>query len=182
MGGIRRLSVAVVVNHRKEADDNGKVTFKPLSDAEKAQITDLVKEAMGFNKERGDSLNVVNSPFALPEKEAVAETPLWRQPETIDIAKDTGKYLVIAAVLGYLFFAHMRPLLKRVAEDVQSTPRLSSSAGQGQEVAEAQLLEREQAPVQGHSYQKNLEMARQLARHEPKLVANVVKTWVRGDD
>jgi flagellar biosynthesis/type III secretory pathway M-ring protein FliF/YscJ len=49
-------------------------------------------------------------------------------------------------------------------------------------VAEAQLLEREQAPVQGHSYQKNLEMARQLARHEPKLVANVVKTWVRGDD
>jgi flagellar M-ring protein FliF len=180
MGGIRRLSVAVVVNHRKEVDETGKAAFKPLSDAEKAQITDLVKEAMGFNRERGDSLNVVNSPFAQPEKEQVAETPMWRQPETVELAKDTGKYLVIAAVLGYLFLAHIRPLLKRVAEEVQSPPRLPSSTAHGQEVAEAQVLEREQ--VQPRTYQKNLEMARQLARHEPKLVANVVKTWVRGDD
>lgn len=180
MGGIRRLSVAVVVNHKREVDETGKVTLKPLSDAEKAQITDLVKEAMGFNKERGDSLNVVNSPFALPEKEPVAETPMWRQPETIELAKNSGKYLVIAAVLGYLFLAYLRPLLKRVAEEAQSPPRLPAATSKGEEVTEAQLLEREQ--VQPRSYQKNLEMARQLARHEPKLVANVVKTWVRGDD
>ena len=36
---------------------------------EKAQITDLVKGAMGFNKERGDTLSVANSPFTGAERE-----------------------------------------------------------------------------------------------------------------
>ena len=180
MGGIKRLSVAVVVNHRKEVDETGKITFKPLSEAEKAQITDLVKEAMGFNKERGDSLNVANSPFAVPDREPVAELPAWRQPETIQVAKESGKYLLIAGVLGYIFFAYLRPMLKRVADGVPNPLRLPAAGGkEGDEVADAQLIERKD--VQPRSYQRNLEMARQLARQEPKLVANVVKTWVRGD-
>jgi flagellar M-ring protein FliF len=58
MGGLKRLSVAVVVNYKRETDKDGKVTMTPLSDTEKTQITDLVKEAMGFSKERGDTLNV----------------------------------------------------------------------------------------------------------------------------
>jgi flagellar M-ring protein FliF len=180
MGGIKRLSVAVVVNHRKEADETGKITFKPLSEAEKAQIADLVKEAMGFNKERGDSLNVANSPFAVPDREPVAELPAWKQPETIQVAKESGKYLLIAGVLGYLFFAYLRPMLKRVADGLPNPLRLPAAGGkEGDEVAGAQLIERKD--VQPRTYQRNLEMARQLARQEPKLVANVVKTWVRGD-
>ena len=174
------MSVAVVVNHKKEVDETGKVTFKPLSDAEKAQITDLVKEAMGFSKERGDSLNVVNSPFAVPDREPVAELPVWRQPETIQVAKESGKYLLIAGVLGYLFFAYLQPMLKRVAEGIPTPLRLPAAGGKEEdEVADPQLIERKD--VQPRSYQRNLEMARQLARQEPKLVANVVKTWVRGD-
>ena len=180
MGGIKRLSVAVVVNHRREADETGKITFKPLSEAEKAQIADLVKEAMGFNKERGDSLNVANSPFAVPDREPVAELPAWKQPETIQVAKESGKYLLIAGVLGYLFFAYLRPMLKRVADGMPNPLRLPAAGGKEEDkVADAQLIERKD--VQPRSYQRNLEMARQLARQEPKLVANVVKTWVRGD-
>ena len=61
VGGVKRLSVAVVVNHRKVTDEKGLVSTQPLSEAEKTQITDLVKEAMGFSRERGDSVNVANS-------------------------------------------------------------------------------------------------------------------------
>jgi flagellar M-ring protein FliF len=181
MGGIKRLSVAVVVNYKKAVDESGKVTFRPLTDAENAQITDLVKEAMGFSKERGDSLNVVNSPFAVPEREPVLELPVWQQPEKVQIAKDSGKYLLVSGILGYLFFAYLRPMLRRVTEGVQAPLRLPASGGQaGDEIAEGQLIERKDP--QPRSYQKNLEMARQLAREEPKMVANVVKTWVRADD
>ena len=67
MGGLKRLSVAVVVNYKHEIDKAGKVTVRPLSDDEKTQITNLVKEAMGYNKDRGDTLNVVNSAFAGPD-------------------------------------------------------------------------------------------------------------------
>jgi len=181
MGGIKRLSVAVVVNYKKEVDGSGKVTSRPLTDAEKAQITELVQEAMGYNKERGDSLNVVNSPFATPDTEPIADLPLWQQPDKVQIAKDSGKYLLVAAVLGYLFFVYLLPLLRRLSEAVQTPLRLSAPNDQGDdEAAEGQLMER--AAIPQRNYQRNLEMARQLARQEPKMVANVVKTWVRGNE
>jgi flagellar M-ring protein FliF len=44
--------VAVVVNYKKQMDKDGKVTMVPLTDVEKTQVTNLVKEAMGFNQER----------------------------------------------------------------------------------------------------------------------------------
>ena len=51
MGGVKRLSVAVVINYKSETDKNGKVTTRALTDVEKNQLTDLIREAMGFNKE-----------------------------------------------------------------------------------------------------------------------------------
>ncbi|MFL6715888.1 MAG: flagellar basal-body MS-ring/collar protein FliF, partial [Burkholderiaceae bacterium] len=102
MGGLRRLSVAVVLNYRTEVGKNGKPTSRALTDAEKAQITDLIKEAMGFNKERGDSLNVVNTAFNEPQKEIVPETPWWRSPDTISLAKSVGRYALFAALIAYL--------------------------------------------------------------------------------
>jgi len=64
MGGIKRLNVAVVVNNMQVTDKAGKATYRPLTAAEKKQINDLAMQAMGFNKERGDALTVVNSSFA----------------------------------------------------------------------------------------------------------------------
>ncbi|PIX05060.1 MAG: flagellar basal body M-ring protein FliF, partial [Gallionellales bacterium CG_4_8_14_3_um_filter_54_18] len=45
VGMIKRLSVAVVVNNRKVTDAKGKVSVVPLTDAEKSQINNLVKDA-----------------------------------------------------------------------------------------------------------------------------------------
>ena len=114
MGGVKRLSVAVVVNYKTETDKSGKTTTRPLTDVEKEQITDLAREAMGFNKDRGDTLNVVNSPFAGPEKETIVELPLWKQPDTIEMAKQLGRYLLIAAVIAYLFFGYLKPMLYKL--------------------------------------------------------------------
>src|SRR5690606_30704491 len=124
MGGVKRLSVAVVVNYRKELDEDGKVVMKPLSDPEKAQITDLVKEAMGFNKDRGDSLNVLNTPFATPERLEVEELPLWKQPDMRQLALTVGKYLLAGIILLYLFFAVLKPMLQRVAATFDPPPPL----------------------------------------------------------
>ncbi|HNE41883.1 MAG TPA: flagellar basal-body MS-ring/collar protein FliF, partial [Rhodocyclaceae bacterium] len=68
MGAIRRLSAAVVVNHRQETGKDGKSAVKPLPEAEMKQINDLVREAMGFSKERGDTLSVANAPFTASDK------------------------------------------------------------------------------------------------------------------
>ncbi|HJV79609.1 flagellar basal-body MS-ring/collar protein FliF [Noviherbaspirillum sp.] len=172
MGGIQRLSVAVVVNYKKEIGKDGKVTMKPLSDAEKAQITDLVKEAMGFSKDRGDSLNVVNSPFAGAEKEVIPETPIWKRPEALNMAMGAGKYVLAAAILAYLFFAVLKPLLRKIAKTFE--PPAAPP-----ETAVAQIShDVEPMGSKQRTYQDNLDAAKQLARNDPKMVANVVKAWV----
>jgi flagellar M-ring protein FliF len=179
MGGLKRLSVAVVVNYKRDVDKAGKPVIKPLTDAEKAQITDLVKEAMGFNKERGDSLNVVNSPFAGMEKDAISDLPMWKQPENIELAKEIGKYLIIALILLYLFFGILRPLLRKLMGKDVPPPVAEPTAG-------AEQIEHEEdpdvvlTPISG--YQQNLQMVKQLAVDDPRVVANVVKTWVSGNE
>ena len=77
-GAIKRLSAAVVVNHQTTMDDKGKPVTKALTDQQIEQMTALVRESIGFNKERGDSLNVLNSPFVTPEKTPYVEPPVWK--------------------------------------------------------------------------------------------------------
>ena len=185
MGGLKRLSVAVVVNFRNTTDKAGKIISRPLTAAEKTQITDLVKEAMGYNQQRGDTLNVVNSPFAGTEKELIPDVPLWKQPENIQLAKDIGKYLIAIAVLLYLFFRVLKPMLGKLsaaadaraalpAPDADDVVHLSHMSADGE------LMDLTTHGVLG--YQQNLEIAKQLAKQDPKVVANVVKTWVNGNE
>lgn len=177
IGGIKRLSVAVVVNHRKVTDPNGVVSVQPLAEAEKAQITDLVKEAMGFNKERGDSLNVVNSPFTDTEREAVPELPLWQQPEMIELAKQVAKTLLIGALILYLVLGVLRPMLKRMNQPLPEEPPLLAESSGG-EALKSIPTRPQAAQLSEHDHDQKLALARQLARDDPKMVASVIKQWV----
>lgn len=174
MGGLKRLSVAVVVNYKKETKD-GKTALTPLTDAEKTQISDLVKEAMGYNKERGDTLNVVNTPFAVTEKETIVDPPLWKRPEVHSMAITAGKYLLAGLVILYLFFAVLKPMLRKI-----------SSGFSFQQAPVNQNVNFNVQPAEpmggGRGYQQNLEAAKQLARQDPKVVANVVKGWVGSNE
>ena len=198
MGGVKRISVAIVLNYKSETDKNGKVTTRALTDVEKTQITDLAKEAMGFNKERGDTLNVVNSPFAGPEKEVIEEIPLWKQPENIALAKELGKYLLVGIVLAYLFFGYLKPMLykimgkdeaeqkekeRREQEEKEKLEALEREAEEEEDGTVVKLSGEEASQVakQTQSYESNLEMARTLARDDPRIVANVIKTWVNNE-
>ena len=110
IGTIKRLSTAVVVNHRKDA----KGLMKPLPDADLKQINDLVKEAMGYNKDRGDTLSVASSPFTASDKTEM-DIPLWKDPDILALAKDLFKYGAIAAIIAYLMLKVVMPLIKTMA-------------------------------------------------------------------
>ncbi|NMM36030.1 MAG: flagellar M-ring protein FliF [Glaciimonas sp.] len=185
MGGIKRLSVAVVVNYKKVTNSAGKTSSVALTDIEKTQITDLVKEAMGYDKERGDSLNVVNSPFAGMTEEVIAELPLWKQPEMIALAKEIGKYLLAGIVLLYLFFRVLKPMLRKLTQVTAVNGAAALPAPDGDEDPvqignAAKMLAQEKRQLSG--YDKNLETAKQLAKENPKIVANVVKSWVNSNE
>ncbi len=166
VGTIKRLSVAVVVNHRKEVAQDGKASFKPLATKEMAQINDLVKEAMGYNKDRGDTLNVQNSPFAAGEPQDVPETPAWKNPTIIGWVLEGLKYLVFAGLAGYLLLGVALPFLRKLMARAAQIPAMQ------EEVAHA-------APG-AVGYDQKVQAARDLARQEPKAVATVIKDWVGG--
>lgn len=169
VGGIKRLSVAVVVNFKKTVEKDGKISAKPLSAAEMTQISNLVKEAMGYRQQRGDTLNVVNASF-----NAVAETvpavPLWKDPSMIALAKEIAKNLLIAAVVFFLVFGVLRPLLKELATP---PPR---------PVVQAEVEGVSGARPGRAGYEEQLMVAKQMAKQEPKIVAGVVKEWIGGNE
>lgn len=175
VGGLKRLSVAVVVNYKQSADAEGKVSLKPLTEAETTQITNLVKEAMGFNAERGDSINVVNTPFARAEPEILPEQPWWKQPdmaEYLQMARTAGKYLLMVAALALLYLRVLKPLMKRLSEAARMPPPSQNLH-----------LQHAQAALPGQrNYQDNLTRAQQLANQDPRVVANIVKTWVGSNE
>ena len=58
----------------------------PLTEQQMEKMTALVRETIGFNKDRGDSVNLMNAAFA-QEKIDVPEVPLWKQPEMQELAR-----------------------------------------------------------------------------------------------
>jgi flagellar M-ring protein FliF len=176
-GNIKRLSIAVVVNNPSSTDKDGKVTSRPYTDAEKEQISALVKETVGFDDKRGDSLNLLNSAFN-NEQVTVPETPIWKQPDTIATAKDIFKFLLIAGGIGFLLFGVIKPAFKTITE--QSAAQEEAWAAMPHQVAHHAGGATGQYAAQqaGSSYEDNLQLAKQLAKEDPKIVATVVKEWV----
>ncbi len=172
VGRIKRLSVAVVVNNRTFTDKDGKTGSKPLSESEKDQITALVKEAMGFNANRNDSLNVLNSAFNEEKVAPTPEIPVWKQPEVITLAKDVLKYLLIAGIGLFLLFGVIRPAFRNF---------MAASEKEKKEESEAQhpvVHELSEAERTALSFETSLQAVKQMAKDEPKIVATVVKEWV----
>ena len=180
MGGLKRLSVAVVVNYKQVTGKDGKTSMAPLTEAEKNQITDLVREAMGYNKDRGDTLNVVNSPFA-GANDTVQKLPLWERPELIDMAIQAAKYLGLGILLLIIYKKMLKPLLAKLAppEPLALTDETDAD-GVPHKAGAHPHEEQEVEPmgVQFPTYKQNLEAAKELARKDPKVVANIVKSWV----
>lgn len=174
VGSIKRLSVAVVVNgNRKVSDAKGKTSTKILTDAEKEQIDNLVRDAVGFDQARGDSLNVQVAAFT-ESKEIVEELPLWERPDIIELGKELLKYALIAAVMLFVIFRVIKPALDTLLT-------LKSSTGGFTAAQESEAIPEATYAPSNPSYEQSLQTARQIAQQEPMIVASVIKEWVGGN-
>lgn len=184
-GRVRKLSVAVVVRNPSVTDDKGQVTPKPLSDEERKRVESLVKEAIGYDATRGDTINVIGADFLVPPPvEPLPEPPIWKQPWVWDVVRQVaGGLFALFIVLGVL-----RPTLKALVrrEDAPAP----ASAGErdtlalppgGVSVAELQgsgAVPQLQGPVGAAS---ELERARGVVTQDARLAAQVVRNWVGAD-
>lgn len=196
-GTLRRLSVAVVVDDRVQVDAEGAVTQLPRTPEELSRIETLVREAIGYNARRGDSVRIVNAAFRAPETmEPLPEPPLWEQAWFWDLMRQIGGILLVLV----LIFGVLRPAMNRLAAPAtvggQAGEGALATAGgpeaefAGREEGLGQMLgddadevaalpsgEKVRLPGPG-SYESTLEAARQLVRDDPKRVAQVVRHWI----
>lgn len=176
-GRVKRVSVAVLVDNVHQVAEDGTSKDRPLTKPEVEDITRLVKDAVGFDEARGDSVNVVNQPF-LP---VVTETlkpepiPLWQRPMVRDIARLVlGALVLVALTLGVL-----RPLIKNLStmSVAGAVPALLTAADGGAPAA-VPMPAVPAAAAQSVGYEQQLAQARGLVTQDSKRVAQVVKTWV----
>ena len=181
-GVIKRLSAAVVINHQTVTDDKGKTTTTPLSEQQIEKMTALVREAIGFSKERGDSVNLMNAAF-VKEKIAVVDMPLWKQAEVQDMARSLAWPVGTVALAALILLGAVRPALKAFANP-PDTWRQHQVDALVAEDTERPLLAAPGAKRDDPAIAAGvlaLEDARKLTRDNPTAVANIVKTWMNGE-
>jgi len=192
-GSLRRLSVAVVVDDKVITGEDGSITRLERTPEELARMTELVKKAVGFDAERGDSVNVMNSSFVpTADAEPLPEPPIWEQAWLQDLLKKLlGALLVLVLIFGVL-----KPVMRSLAAPKGKELVLAEGEGGAPGEGAAEGMAEDTLSLTGKTadagvqptlggppgpYAQNLATAHAAVEQDPKLVAQVVKNWVKED-
>lgn len=194
-GVIRRISVSVAVDYKMgEAKGEEAAKPEPRTQAELQNIRRLLQGGIGFDVQRGDTIEVVSVPFTRAEAIAAKELPIYEQEWFMRVVK-----LGLAAlVIIVLILAVVKPMLKRLIypEDTTETyDEMSMSRGVDLGDETIDLLNKEfDAKSVGfaadgtlmlpdlHGDEDLLKAVRALVANEPELSSLVVKNWLSEDE
>jgi flagellar M-ring protein FliF len=176
-GTIKRLSAAVVLNHKTATDARGKVTSTPWTQEELDKLSSLVQQGIGYSKDRGDTVQVVNTSFRTEPVPKAVETPLLQQPWVMDNVRSLGAPAALALLALLIVFTMIKPSMRMLAP-VQSP--MTAGGSQLQAVVDDPLPDGagqdNVLAVEGPKPNAKVTAARQLARQNPAAVAHVVRT------
>ena len=171
-GTVKRINAAVVVNNRSTTDAKGKTTVTPLTNEEIEKLTALVQESIGYSKERGDSVKVINAPFRAEQAPKADDLPLWQQPWLTDLVRAGGVPTALALVGLFVVFGLIRPALRAALPVPAKGQQLDAVVDDEPEVLPA---------LEAPKVANQLTDARTLAKENPAAVANIVRGWVSGE-
>ena len=192
-GSLKRLTVAVVVDDKVVKNADGSETLVPWSENELERLAILVRDAVGFSAVRGDSVNVLNSPFANRVIDTGAtEIPWWDLWITPNI-----KYIASVLIILLIVFGLLRPMFKslskqgaQLAEEEEARQLAALEAAGG--VNGLENMSDETVTLTGGSalllpgpemgYEEQINAIKGLIADDPGRVAQVVKKWINRDD
>lgn len=178
-GTVKRLSAAVVVNHRVSTDPRGKSTSTPLTEEEMEKITSLVQQGIGFSKERGDTVRVINASFRPEQAPKTTEAPIWQAPWVVDNLRGMVAPLALAVVALMIVFTLVKPSMKALAPP---PPAPLLAGGNLQTVVDDDMQpgtgQEEVLKVEGPAPNAKVVAARTFAKQNPAAVAHIVRTMM----
>ncbi|MGN2242666.1 flagellar basal-body MS-ring/collar protein FliF [Frateuria sp. GZRR33] len=178
-GRLARLSVAVVVDNKTVSGPKGD-TSVPFTAQELDHLTQLAKNAVGFDSSRGDSVSVINQAFrTAPAADAPEQLPLWQRPGALDLIKQAIGVLIALIVA----FGLLRPLLKGL---LRSAPQPALAAAGHVPTVSVRIADDDDegnrlSGPQVIGYEQKVGLARRMVSDNPKQVAQVVRNWVSED-
>ncbi|WP_067984336.1 flagellar basal-body MS-ring/collar protein FliF [Neptuniibacter pectenicola] len=190
-GRVRRLTVAVVVDDLSSINpESGEAVRTPWDQNELQRLRILVQDAVGFSALRGDSVNVVNTPFVAEEPIVTEDTPIWKQDWIWDIVKQAMAVIFVLV----LVFGILRPILRNLAT-AGTAGNVAGLGAAGDVSAELAGLDGadfssdsvtfgsddELLPTPNESFDYQLNAIRSMVAEDPARVAQAVKQWV-GDN
>ena len=188
-GNIRRLSVAVVLRLPAAApaakgDKKAKAKEPSAPAVDVARMTQLVKDAIGYDAARGDIVSVTTTEFVEPPApEPLPPTPFWQQPWMWDV----GKQVAGGVFVLLLFFGLLRPAVKSLmgkpqvaalpgGGSVNVTDEQAALPGPGGEMRALPGPENSlQMPTSVH---ENIDQVKQIVSQDPRVAAQVIREWV----
>lgn len=184
VGRLQRLTVAVVVNDRAVANADGEIQFQPWTDNDLLRLETLVKDAVGFNAARGDSVNVINSPFLGKPDEMLGDPDFWTQPWFWEIMKQilAGLFILI------LIFGVIRPTVKSLATNGEEDDSVllgeleDAEAGLDDDKVSIAGMDEFLLPGASESYERQLDALKGLIAEDPARVAQVMIRWVNEEN
>lgn len=169
-GELKRLSVAVVINHRYIDKE-----YTSLEAEELENIRALVMQAVGYSAERGDTISVVNSRFTDPQDTSI---PFWKNSVYTETAVTLLKYLLFAI----LFFVFWRVVVNPIIQGlIQARSQAQIMREEVEEDLERQQAAKERA-AEINRYEDNISTARSMAEKDPRAVAMVLRSWMNNKD
>ena len=194
-GRVKRLSVAVLLDGVYARAAGGETTYQPRPQEELDRIAALVRTAVGFDKNRGDQLEVVNLRFAeTPVAAPAVETPLLTSlfsPTKEDLLRliETG---VIALLTLIVLMSVVRPMVRKML-GIEKARRRGRGAGaadgaaaaaQGgfempnmaREGATAKMIE--VAKANGQIQADSLERIGEMVKSNPQETVSVLRGWI----
>jgi flagellar M-ring protein FliF len=165
MGGIEKLSIAVLIDGVSSDKEGGDDEFVPRPEEELNRYEELIKRAVGFDKQRGDEIEVVSAPFQMLAPPAIGEPTIWEQLESRSEMLWRAAGLVVMLILG---MAVVRPFLLAMVNRAPLPPPVP--------IVE---VEEEEELVLPPPRQVNSGLL-EIARQNPEQTAMVIKQWVAG--
>lgn len=147
---------------------------RELNAEELQRLSVLIQEAIGFNEERGDRVNIISAPFIMTEEMAIAELAFYEQTWFWPTLKQVGGILLLL----YLIFGVLKPSLRNLSN--YRPPVVINTADEEEDGIEGEVYaEGEEIPLPEDDDSK-IEFAKKMVEHDPRRVAKVVKEWVNG--
>ena len=173
VGIVKRLSVAVLIDGVRGLDDDDEPTYEPRSEAEMELLATLVRGAIGFNADRGDTVEVINMEFAEVVEEEIA-LELFFGLDKNDLLR-MAEILVLSIVAILVILLVVRPLVSRAFESIPSAAAAGERLLADQAAAAAAALTAPGIPSEATVEEEQFEELIDIDRVEGRVKASSVK-------